>query len=74
MYREKRSDSVNRLDIQNTKLKEELLALISTMEMQIKRVQEKRLNRLYKERLRREDTKVQYKKTITGANRVKQLQ
>ena len=38
IFKDKRSDSVNRLDQENTNLKQELAQLISTMEQQIKKV------------------------------------
>ena len=50
-----RSESVEKMDQVNTKLKGELIVLIGTMEQQLKKVQDRRAQRIKAERLRRED-------------------
>ena len=61
------------MDKVNTKLKEELLELIATMETQLIKVQMKRSARLDLERKRKYDNKDQFKQLKSGINKISQL-
>ena len=68
-----RSESVEKMDQVNTKLKGELILLIGTMEQQLRKVQERRAQRIKAERLRREDNQDNIRKAKLDVGKIQKL-
>ena len=68
-----RSESVEKMDQVNTKLKGELILLIGTMEQQLRKVQERRAQRIKAERLRREDKQDNIRKAKLDVGKIQKL-
>ena len=61
------------MDQINTKLKAELAVLIGTMEQQLKKVQDRRSQRIKAEKLRREDNQDNIKRAKADVGRIQKL-
>ncbi len=65
-----RSESVDKMEQINTKLKGELIVLIGTMEQQLRKVQDRRAQRIKAERVRREDNQDNIRKAKLDVGKI----